>query len=185
MKNKVYVGSIPETLSETELRKQFSVFGKVRNSYICFKNKKNSFLYGFVEFFKEAQAAECVSRGELVLPSGHKLALKPTFSRPELSDSKSPKQEKDLFRRLDTLDPKRMNLADANFLSYQQPNHVIIPHEGHPFFSDELMPRCRPLKETLLNPWLAKAISQRHLQCDVIMARDYMGAPRMLLMTSD
>ena len=119
MKNKVYVGSIPEALSEAELRKHFSSYGKVRNSYICFKNKKNSFLYGFVEFFKEAHAMKCVSLGELRLPCGHRLALKPTYCRPELIEEHRPsKNENDLFRRLDTFDPK-VNISPHS-LPYQQ-----------------------------------------------------------------
>lgn len=56
LKKKLYVGNLPNKVSDQELKSFFSQFGNVKAAYVKNRASKKKFKFGFVEFFHENDA---------------------------------------------------------------------------------------------------------------------------------
>lgn len=62
---KIYVSKIPRSASKTEFLGLFTKYGDVENAYISKEKARRAFLYGFVTFYEEEDAEQCVKLGKI------------------------------------------------------------------------------------------------------------------------
>lgn len=74
-KKRIYVGNLPQMITDQELKKYFEIFGKVKMAYISKKKKNDSKLFGFVTFQKERVAQILIEARKLFM-NGRKLIIK-------------------------------------------------------------------------------------------------------------
>ena len=81
MQNKLFVGSLPESLTSEGLKELFTPFGEITEAIVITdKNTKVSKRFGFVTYATQAEAEEAIKNMDQKLMEGKNILV--TFSKP-------------------------------------------------------------------------------------------------------